>query len=538
MGTLSYSRARRALESEARSRLALLARDVAEHLHRELDDRVADITKWTHLEVMRAMLYQDVDKELAEFLRQIVGDGQVYRAIVCVGADGALVARAGEGLARGATEPPARPHVTIAPAAQPSLRFDVAVANPERPATTIGTLSVLLEPQRLLATIDASMQPASSRPHLTVRTRAGDPIVATDGRRAGHDLAPEPATAAVLHGIAPVESLSGADGPDLEVVVAEPASVALAGVTELRTTLFRIGAFVLLLGSVLAMLTAWRISAPIRRLTAAAYGITARGRLEEPLDVPRASGEVGMLAAAFRTMMQSLAAAQAETLVQARRAFLGEIAANVAHEVRTPLSVLKTSAQLLARQELPPSEQRQLAANVAAEVDRLNGFVTNLVDLARPRPVRYRSESLGEAVERAITFFAPQAAAHGVEVSQSVDRSVRVFGSADQLHQVLLNGIHNALQAMAGAGRLDVRCRRDDGWGVVEIDDTGPGFAPDVLARAFTPFCSTKPDGTGLGLAISKRIVEEHGGTIAVENAAGGGARMRIRLPVRGTEPT
>ena len=239
-------------------------------------------------------------------------------------------------------------------------------------------------------------------------------------------------------------------------------------------------------------MVAWRITEPVRRLTATVQKITARGRLEEPVDFPRAAGEIGVLATAFQTMMESLTAAQAEALVQSRRAFLGEIAANIAHEVRTPLSVLKTSAQLLARQELPPGEQRQLAMHVAAEVDRLNGVVTNLVDLARPRPVRYRGESLADVVERAVTFFSPQALKLGVTVAHAVDPSVRVFGSADQLYQVLLNGIHNALQAMAGPGRLEVRCYREDGWGVVEIDDTGPGFSPDMLAKAFTPFCSTK----------------------------------------------
>jgi len=237
-------------------------------------------------------------------------------------------------------------------------------------------------------------------------------------------------------------------------------------------------------------------------------------------------------------MMESLTAAQAEALVQSRRAFLGELAANIAHEVRTPLAVLKTSAQLLARQELPRDEQRQLAVNVAAEVDRLNGVVTSLVDLARPQPVRYRTERLVDVVERAARFFTPQAAKLGVTITRAIDDdAVSVHGSADQLHQVFLNAIQNALQAMGGPGRVSLHCWRDDGWGVVDIEDTGPGFAPAVLARAFAPFQSTKSEGTGLGLAISKRIIEEHGGTIVAENTPGGGARVRIRLPHRPEAP-
>ncbi len=529
IGTLSYNRARRALEAEARSRLALLAHDVAERLHRELQDRVADITNWAHLEIMRAVVYHDVDKELAQFLRQIVGARQVYRAITCAGLDGEVVAAAGDPVPPGSA-PPARARVSVVPTT-PGVReraflLEVTVSDPEHSGTTIGVLRALLEPRRLLDAIEASRRGDAGRPLLTV-SRSGDVVLATDAAAAPTE------GEGFLRGVASVESLAGADGPELEVVVAEPTARALADVTRLRNALLRVGALALVLSSALGILVAWRISEPVRRLTTAVRRITARGRLEEPVEFPHATGEIGVLAGAFQTMVESLTAAQAEALVQSRRAFLGEIAANIAHEVRTPLSVLKTSAQLLARQELPRDEQRQLAMHIAAEVDRLNGVVTNLVDLARPRPVHYRAESLALVVERAVTFFTPQAAKLGVTISRAVDDSVRVYGSADQLYQVFLNGIHNALQAMAGAGRLTVRCQHDDGWGVVEIEDTGPGFAPEVLSRVFSPFCSTKADGTGLGLAISKRIVEEHGGTIAAENPPAGGARLSIRLPHR-----
>jgi signal transduction histidine kinase len=233
-------------------------------------------------------------------------------------------------------------------------------------------------------------------------------------------------------------------------------------------------------------------------------------------------------------MMQNLAVAQRETLEQSRLAFLGEIAANIAHDVRTPLSVLKTSAQLLARAELAGAERRQLAANIAAEVDRLNAVVTALIDLGRPRPVRYKLEAITDVVDRAATFFGPLAVKSGVTIVRRLpDRSPRVYGSADQLYQVLLNMIHNSLQAMQGSGRLTVTCRREEVWVRIDVEDTGPGFPIDVFPRVFSPFITTKRDGTGLGLAIAKRIVEEHGGTIAAENRAEGGARVWLRLPLR-----
>src|SRR5262249_47763506 len=217
-----------------------------------------------------------------------------------------------------------------------------------------------------------------------------------------------------------------------------------------------------------------------------------------------------------------------------RLAFLGEIAANVAHEVRTPLSVLKASTQLLALGDLPVAEQRQLAARATAEVDRLNGVVSGLVDLVRPRSPSRRVESIEQIVDRAVTFFSPMTKKSGVTIEHtSGDHDLKVHCSADQLHQVFLNLFQNGIQAMRGAGHLTIHGRRNGGWVEIAVEDSGPGFSSEVLSRAFAPFVTTKPDGTGLGLAIAKRIVEEHGGSIAAENTPGGGACVRIRLPMK-----
>ncbi len=538
IGALSYTRARRALEGEARRRLSLLAQNVADHLHRELEDRAADITNWAHLEVMKALLYHDVDKQLAQFMRQIVSGRRTYRAIAGLDANGRVVASAGSPIPPLATGVPFRTRLSAVAAStgtrERDLRLETAVADPEQAEVPIGALVVLLDDEGLLDRIQASVEPTGVRPSLIVRTADGNVILPPAGASTESLSASAADESGLLRGSARVGALTGVDGPELEVTVAEPIGAALVAVTSLRATLIRVSALVLVFSSVLGALVAWWISSPIRRLTGTVHRITARGRLDGDEDFPQARGEIGVLATAFRRMMESLMAAQAEALAQSRRAFLGEIAANISHEIRTPLSVLKTSAQLLARQELPAAEQRKLAGNVAAEVDRLNRVVTDLVDLARPTPVRHREESLVEIVRKAMAFFAPQAAKLGVTVSlEAADSSVRVHGSADQLYQVLLNLIHNALQAMGGPGCLIIDCHREQDWGVVELRDTGPGFSPEILSRAFSPFYSTKADGTGLGLAISKRIVEEHGGTIAVENQRAGGARVCICLPHR-----
>jgi signal transduction histidine kinase len=242
---------------------------------------------------------------------------------------------------------------------------------------------------------------------------------------------------------------------------------------------------------------------------------------------------VGVLSSAFQAMMERLTTAQREAVHQSRLALLGEVAASIAHDVRTPLSVLKTSAQLLAGGELPAGEQRELARMVAAEVDRLNGVVSHLVDLARPRPRRPALHPVAELVEGAAMVLRPWARAAAVSLEmEPAGTALCIRADHDELQQVLLNVLHNAVQAASKPGRVAVRWYADPPWVVVEVRDSGPGFSPDALARAFSPFFTTKSDGTGLGLAIAKRIVEEQGGEVGARNVADGGACVWLRLPL------
>ncbi len=544
IGSLAYTRARRALEREADTRLAIIARDVAQSLDAEIVDRASDVTSWAHLGVMRAVMYDDVDKELAQFIRQIVGGGHAYVGISCVDARGRPVATAGDvgsivtssGTADdGAAQLPVRASI-VAGADERSrlLQFETPIFDPERGEQPIGTLLVLVDPRRLLRAAETALGPAGTYLSFEVRLRDPQRTIVSLATHAGESAGDEPPAddASMLIGTAPVRHTL-ADGARLDVIVYEPVNVALGAVTALRAALLRRVSMVLLLGTALGGLVAWRIGVPIRRLTDTVREISDHDLAQPEWDFRSAAGEVGLLASAFRAMMERLAVARAEAVMQSRLALLGEIAANVAHEVRTPLSILKTSAQLLARRELPPAEQRELAAAVTGEVDRLNVVVTDLVDLARPKRTTYRPESLSGIVRRSAAFFATTAHKQGVVLDVRIDGDpARFHGSADQIYQVLLNLVHNALQAVSPPGRIGLRCRREGEWIVLDVDDSGPGFAPEILSKAFTRFCTTKPDGTGLGLAISRRIVEEHGGTIVAENLSGGGARVRLRLRV------
>src|SRR5262249_1158439 len=197
------------------------------------------------------------------------------------------------------------------------------------------------------------------------------------------------------------------------------------------------------------------------------------------------------------------------------------------------LWVLKTSAQLLASGDLPIAEQRTLGRMVAAEVDRVNRVVTDLVDLARPRIAPRTSEPLGGLVQRAAGVLRPWAHSRGVALELDGEESaLRVLVDGDQMQQALLNLLHNAVQAAPNPGTVVVRAFAQDRWGVIEVSDSGPGFSAEALTRAFSPFFTTRADGTGLGLTIVKRIVEEHGGEVGARNPASGGGCVWCRLPL------
>ena len=532
-GALLYARLRRVIGSEAKIQLTLLARDVAEHLHRELRGRVEEVRALAHLDMIVSARREQAEKELTQFLGQTLRGRKVYRAMLYSGIDGLPVAGAGDTDGVQVGTPSSRTRISNRPE-DGLLQIEVPVLEAGDARRRAGTLAVLLDPRRVMGTVDVSV-PRAQRASIILRSDSMVVVLARSGSDRSHGTSvPGGGRGASLVGVAEVRRIRKTDSPQLKVVVAERRDVALAALGSLRTTLFRMGLVALMVSATLGGLVAWWISLPIRRLTSTVQRVTERGQLSEMEEFPRATGEVGVLASSFRAMMQTLADAQQETLKQARLAFLGEIAANVAHEVRTPLSVLKAFTQLLARGDLPVAEQRLLAVRATSEVDRLNGVVTGLVDLVRSRPSTRRVERVDELLERAVTFFSPMARKVGVNITCTMaDQALEVDCNADQLHQVFLNLIQNSMQAMAGPGAVRISARRDDGSALILVADSGPGFSDAILPKVFLPFFTTKADGTGLGLAIAKRIVEEHGGSITAETAASGGACLRVRLPVR-----
>ncbi|MGE5176532.1 MAG: two-component system sensor histidine kinase NtrB [Hyphomicrobiales bacterium] len=218
-----------------------------------------------------------------------------------------------------------------------------------------------------------------------------------------------------------------------------------------------------------------------------------------------------------------------------RLAALGRFASSVAHELRNPLTGIATGVQYLSRGFPEGDERHESVAFILREVVRLNTIIQDLFTATKPRELHLTATPLASVIELALRGIAPAAQHSGVRIRvDGADEWPVVPIDADQMQQVFLNLILNALQATPDGGTVTIRGRRATvpvGGVVVEIEDTGPGISAEHLPRIFEPFYTTRPKGTGLGLFVAHGIVQHHGGTLEVESEQGRGTRFRITLP-------
>ncbi len=213
---------------------------------------------------------------------------------------------------------------------------------------------------------------------------------------------------------------------------------------------------------------------------------------------------------------------------------LGRMAAEIAHEVRNPLGSLELFASLLVDELEDRPESREMAEQMLLGVRRLSGTVTHLLAAVRGRPVRRAPADAAVLAREACAALAPVAASRGVVLeAPPAGHAAPGVLDRDGVHQALLNLVGNALEVTPSGGRVRVSARRAGAEAVVEVEDSGPGVAPELRERIFEPFFTTRQLGTGLGLAVVERVALSHAGSVEVGEAPLGGALFRLTLPDR-----
>lgn len=266
------------------------------------------------------------------------------------------------------------------------------------------------------------------------------------------------------------------------------------------------------------------------------------GDLNVSVSFAKRNDEIGDLGRNFNQMVLQLRESRNEIerlhRTQMSRAehlaTLGEMATGLAHEIRNPLAGIAGVIEIIGRDLPMTSPARAVVKDVRQEIARINHIVTDLLQTARPHPPTVRKSNLNTTVEHAVMLGRQQALAKGVEIALHKDPTLpEVEHDSDQIHQVLLNLMLNAVQAIDANGKITVTLRNQGNAAIVEVADNGRGIAPDHLPNIFRPFYTTKGDGTGLGLSLARRIVEDHQGRIDVTSALGKGTTFAVVLPVQ-----
>lgn len=236
---------------------------------------------------------------------------------------------------------------------------------------------------------------------------------------------------------------------------------------------------------------------------------------------------------AERDLRQMVEQSQLQLAQTEKLAATGRLAASLAHEINNPLQAIHNSLQLMLSFQLTPQEQKEYLEIAEEEIERLMGLVSSILEFAHPPQREVHLTKLNQIVGKVLRLAGKYLQHRHIRVeSQLADDLPPTMGAADELEQVFINLVLNAVDAMPEGGTLRISSRLcADGRLAVTFADTGHGIAPENVDHIFEPFFSTREDGTGLGLTVSHNVIERHGGEIGVQSDVGDGATFTIWLP-------
>jgi len=235
---------------------------------------------------------------------------------------------------------------------------------------------------------------------------------------------------------------------------------------------------------------------------------------------------------AFGKMINDLERSKENLTRAAKLAVVGEMAAAMSHEVRTPLGILRSSAQLLLREPTLSEEGREVCGFIISETERLNRLVTTLIDSARPRAPEFSPVDISELARHTSAMLAIQAQKKNISLQCEDSPPAIASCDAEQITQVILNLLLNAIQVLPEGGHITMQVSSHVSEILLTVADDGPGVPEDQRKQIFDPFFTQRAGGIGLGLAVVRQIVLAHHGEISVHESAMHGAEFRLKLPV------
>ncbi len=307
---------------------------------------------------------------------------------------------------------------------------------------------------------------------------------------------------------------------------------------QLHTLLAATALVAVLVAVLFSYAVARTITRPLGTITSTMREMASSGDLSRRIPTPDArwqDEDARLLATTFNSMTDSIERFQRDAAQRERLSSLGRLSTVIAHEIRNPLMIIKTSLRGLRRDDARPEQVLAAAEDIDEEISRLNRIVAQVLDFARPIKFEVAPADLNALTRDAVRAAEAAAGANGVRLALDPDLP-HASTDAERLRQALVNIIGNAIQAVEGgegAQGVRVRTARVDSRHVaITVSDSGAGIATADLPRVFDPYFTTRRTGTGIGLAISRNIIEGLGGRITVASQPARGTDVRIELPL------
>jgi len=562
---LSFYASRVALEAEIGRSLKNEAAMLMEQIDMLIFDRLQNVHSWSHLDIIQEGRIGDVDKRLAQFLAELEhGYPGVYRSLFYLNRENRIVAAGDPALIRRSFQPQADwiraqvPHGEVfletLQLQPPYEQADLVIRAPvpgNYGTEGIGQLYGVFDLRQIFRLFDQASHSDSGERFVILLDSEGRTIAASAAARAQNQLLTDtfaswklqeqkgiaihtgkPLTdSSVLVGYAVSKGYQGYANMGWSLLVIQSTQQAFQPIWALWWLFCSVFLVAGLIASGVAQWVAGRIAKPLLDLTAWVR------RFQKASDCmsPTVSGaqEVRELSIAFGQLTEDLQRSRQQVIHAAKLAVVGEMAAIMAHEVRTPLGILQTTAQMLQWETALSPDGQEMTHMIVEESARLNRLISTLLDCARPRPPNMQPQDLHIIIQRVIDLLATQAQKKALQVDWLMPENAAIIECDEELLvQVFLNLILNAIQIVPIGGKIQIRTDCSEATAIkITVADNGPGIPPENRAHLFDPFFTTREGGIGLGLTVTQQIIAVHGGLLTADQSDLGGACFRLLLP-------
>jgi signal transduction histidine kinase len=555
---------REILRLEIDNKLKSQATTIMQQIDTTLFERFENMAMWSQLEVMQEIRVGDIDKRLAHFLKELQsGYDGIYGQFFVVDQQTKIVS-ANDSAMIGQTYAYSGPWLTVThkqhthslhhlDTRQEQLYFSISIPDAFKPGD-LGRLYASFDWREMFRLLDTPLpfSPKGS-PSYALLVDAKGRIIATSSSLRQQplqfmglpELLPQMTASTgslvstvsfldneeVLIAYANTQGYRTFTGFGWRVLILQPSKNAFTPMRDIWAAILVFLGLTLVLGIAVSFWMSAKIARPIVQLAQ-----FTREFMQGKSVIPRqvnSSREITELATQFSLMIEHLEQSRQDLVRVAKLAVIGEMAASMAHEVRTPLGILRSSAQILQREPALSGIGREMTEFILSETQRLNGLVTTMLECAKPRPPQFADQDIHGIILHTLELVQSHADSRQVSIITTLAvKNAHLDCDKDHIIQVLLNLLLNALQHVKPGGRVDVTTAAQANALEICVIDDGPGISDANKSKVFEPFFTQRQDGIGLGLTVVQQIVLAHRGKIFITDSLYGGACFHVILPL------